>query len=566
MLSMSSCDRNDRVGMAFLVGSGIGGLDYLTFRGMELLQTADAVVYDALADEGLLSVCKSTCERYNVGKRGGSKDSSALQSEINDLLVKLTSVQGKQVVRLKAGDPFVFGRSKGEIHALQAARVPFEVVPGVTSAIAGPLMAGIAVTDPDVSRSFAVLSGFDKDSMMPEKLSGLLSVDTLVFLMSASRLEDLASRLIGAGFSPSTPVAVIRWAGHADKQQIWSADLETIVAVTTGESLSPAVIVVGKTAGQPICGPVERLSHGRESAIREKIAFAPYEGDQVLADRYETFLLDMDGVLWEGGHALPGAVEAVSELKRRGRRVLFVTNNSARTRAEVAAKLNGLAPFNATPGDVITSGWAAAKYLLSRGVTRCFMVGGEGLKRELEDAGVACVQLEREMRSEADFVDFLPDPAVGAVVSGVDFTFSWSKIAAASAYIQGGCMLIGTNPDTANSAGGRLMPENGAQLAALEAASGVSATVVGKPSKILVDLMESIYGCDPSTTIMIGDRIDTDITFGNVAGIATALVLTGVTTAAHIDSEVQKGTLTGDRCPKYIMDNLASAISGNGMR
>ena len=127
-------------------------------------------------------------------------------------------------------------------------------------------------------------------------------------------------------------------------------------------------------------------------------------------------------------------------------------------------------------------------------------------------------------------------------------------------------MLIGTNPDTANSAGGRLMPENGAQLAALEAASGVSATVVGKPSKILVDLMESIYGCDPSTTIMIGDRIDTDITFGNVAGIATALVLTGVTTAAHIDSEVQKGTLTGDRCPKYIMDNLASAISGNGMR
>lgn len=171
-------------GMAFLVGSGIGGQEYLTVRGMELLKTADAVVYDALADEALLSLCKASCEMHNVGKRGGERDTSTPQEEIDSLLVRLatspcpssssslspTGQAGRRVVRLKAGDPFIYGRSKGEIKALQAAGVPIEVVPGLTSAIAGPLMAGIALTDPELSKSFAVLSGFDKDSQMPDQV------------------------------------------------------------------------------------------------------------------------------------------------------------------------------------------------------------------------------------------------------------------------------------------------------------------------------------------------------------------------------------------------------------
>jgi siroheme synthase len=169
-------------GKAFLVGSGIGGEEFLTVKGMELLKTADAVVYDALADEALLSLCKPSCEFHNVGKRGGERDTSTPQEEIDSLLVRLanspgrassspsSSPDGKRVVRLKAGDPFIFGRSKGEIKALEAAGVPFEVVPGLSSAITGPLMAGIALTDPDLSKSFAVLSGFDKDSQMPDQV------------------------------------------------------------------------------------------------------------------------------------------------------------------------------------------------------------------------------------------------------------------------------------------------------------------------------------------------------------------------------------------------------------
>ena len=130
-----------------LVGSGIGGAEYLTVRARALLQRADAVVYDALADEELLALVPRHCERFFVGKRGGQRDKSAAQADIDALLVSLaTEGKCKVIVRLKAGDPFIFGRARSEVKALNAAGIKWHVEPGLSSALAAPLLAGVALT------------------------------------------------------------------------------------------------------------------------------------------------------------------------------------------------------------------------------------------------------------------------------------------------------------------------------------------------------------------------------------------------------------------------------------
>jgi uroporphyrinogen III methyltransferase / synthase len=229
-------------GKVYLVGAGPGDVAYLTVKAYNLLAVAQVLVYDALVDAQLLELVPTDCLKLDVGKRGGKP--STPQVEINNLLVKYCQ-QGKQVIRLKSGDPFIFGRCTSEIEALKATSCDFEVVPGISSAFAAPLLAGIPLTDPVLSRSFAVLTAHEPEILDWEALSRL---ETLVILMGGQHLAEIVHQLLRRGRSRLTPIAIIRWAG-TPQQQIWTAQLGNILEETTGLSLSPTVIVIGEVVG-----------------------------------------------------------------------------------------------------------------------------------------------------------------------------------------------------------------------------------------------------------------------------------------------------------------------------
>ncbi|MBW4563739.1 MAG: uroporphyrinogen-III C-methyltransferase [Mojavia pulchra JT2-VF2] len=233
---------SEQKGTVYLVGAGPGDVAYLTVKAYNLLSKTQVLVYDALVDAQLLQCVPSDCLKLDVGKRGGKPSTS--QAEINKLLIKYCQ-QGKQVIRLKSGDPFIFGRCTSEIEALKAAGCAFEVVPGISSALAAPLLAGIPLTDPVMSRCFAVLTAHEPDVLDWEALSRL---ETLVILMGGQHLEEIVHRLLRQGRSRSTPIAIIRWAGTPN-QQIWTAQLSNILEQTAGISLSPVVIVIGEVVG-----------------------------------------------------------------------------------------------------------------------------------------------------------------------------------------------------------------------------------------------------------------------------------------------------------------------------
>ncbi|ODG97427.1 porphyrin biosynthesis protein [Nostoc sp. KVJ20] len=229
-------------GKVYLVGAGPGDAAYLTVKAYNLLATAQVLVYDALVDGQLLQCVPDNCLKLDVGKRGGKP--STAQADINKLLVK-HCLQGKQIVRLKSGDPLIFGRCASEIEALKASGCDFELVPGISSALAAPLLAGIPLTDPVLSRCFAVFTAHEPEVLDWEALSRL---ETLVILMGGQHLPEIVHKLVRHGRSHLTPIAIIRWAGTPD-QQIWTAQLGNILEQTTGLSLSPAVIVIGEVVG-----------------------------------------------------------------------------------------------------------------------------------------------------------------------------------------------------------------------------------------------------------------------------------------------------------------------------
>lgn len=228
-----------QTGKVYLVGAGPGRLDYLTLQAHRLLSQADVLIYDALIADEILHLVPQTCETLYVGKRGG--EPSTPQAEINQLLVQHCQA-GKSVVRLKSGDPFIFGRCTAEMTALKTAGCDYEAVPGLSSVLAAPLLANIPLTDPVFSRTFAVVSAHEPDELNWEALSQL---ETLVVLMGAKRLAEVVHQLDKHGRSLDTPIAVIRWAGHPN-QQIWLGTLATILQATAHQALSPAVLVIGE--------------------------------------------------------------------------------------------------------------------------------------------------------------------------------------------------------------------------------------------------------------------------------------------------------------------------------
>ncbi len=226
-------------GIVYLVGAGIGNEEYLTIRGKRLLNVAEVLIYDALVDEQLLKLTSATCLKLCVGKRGGK--ASTPQAKINQLLITYC-LQGRQVVRLKSGDPFIFGRANEEIRALQQEGCDFELVPGISSALAAPLLAGIPLTDKNLSCCFTVLSGHE-----PELLdwSALATSDTLVVLMGGRSLGTIVAKLIEYRRSPDEPIAIVRNCGRSEQEIFWGT-LTDIVEKTRGRSLSPAIIIIGR--------------------------------------------------------------------------------------------------------------------------------------------------------------------------------------------------------------------------------------------------------------------------------------------------------------------------------
>jgi uroporphyrinogen III methyltransferase/synthase len=232
-------------GCVYLAGAGPGSLGLVTLRTRQLISLADVIVYDYLCNPDMLHWAKAGVETIYVGKSAGAH--TLTQDEINQLLVELAQ-KGKQVVRLKGGDPYVFGRGGEEAQVLVRAGIPFEVVPGVTSAIAAPSYAGIPVTHRDLASTVTFVTGHE-DPLKPgsaidwQHLARLRG--TKIFLMGVERLREIASRLMAEGADSSTPVALVRW-GTTTRQESLEGTLATIADLVEKRGFAaPAVTVVG---------------------------------------------------------------------------------------------------------------------------------------------------------------------------------------------------------------------------------------------------------------------------------------------------------------------------------
>ena len=246
----------EKTGCVWLIGAGCGSADLITVRGLKLLRQCDVVVYDDLIDSALLAEAPREAKRIYMGKRCGKH--SAPQEEISRVLVEQARA-GHRVARLTGGDPYVFGRGGEEAQALREAGVPYEEVPGISSAIAIPAAAGIPVTHRGVSRSLHIITGHTAGGGLPEGAEHLAALEgTLVFLMGLRHLEQIAESLLAAGKSPDTPAAVVS-GGNAAHPMTVRATLGTIARRTREADVRPpAVIVVGGTAALDLSGTVEK--------------------------------------------------------------------------------------------------------------------------------------------------------------------------------------------------------------------------------------------------------------------------------------------------------------------
>jgi len=248
----------------YLVGAGPGDPGLLTVRGDEVLRRADVVVYDRLSVESLLALAPAAAERISVGKAPGRV--TMAQEDINALLVE-KGRQHETVVRLKGGDPFVFARGGEEAEALMAADVAFEVVPGITSAIAVPAYAGIPVTLRHSSTSFTVVTGHEDPAVGDDGSVDWHAVarvgGTIVVLMGVARLRAIAEELLAAGLPRDTPAAAVRW-GTRPEQTVVRATLATLA---DHDLASPSVIVVGEVAAVDLTWFERRPLFGRRVVV-----------------------------------------------------------------------------------------------------------------------------------------------------------------------------------------------------------------------------------------------------------------------------------------------------------
>jgi len=232
-------------GKVYLVGAGPGDPELITLKGLKCIENADVIIYDYLASPSLLKHAQKHAEIIYVGKKGG--DHTLSQDRINALIAEKAQ-KGLTVTRLKGGDPFIFGRGAEEAEVLIDARIPFEIIPGVTSAIAAPAYAGIPLTHRKFTSTVAFVTGHEDPAKAESSIDWAAlakGIGTIVFLMGVKNLPHITDRLMHHGMPPDTPVALVRW-GTTPKQTTVSGTLDTIVERTKAAGLKPpAIIVVG---------------------------------------------------------------------------------------------------------------------------------------------------------------------------------------------------------------------------------------------------------------------------------------------------------------------------------
>ncbi|MCY4063578.1 MAG: HAD-IIA family hydrolase [Chloroflexi bacterium] len=246
---------------------------------------------------------------------------------------------------------------------------------------------------------------------------------------------------------------------------------------------------------------------------------------------------DMDGVLWRGSQALPGMTNFFDLLFERELDFVLATNNSSRTQDDYVDKLASMGVSGVQPRHIVTSGTATVRYLQTRypAGTPLHVLGGSGLKRMLSDAGFKLV-----------------DASADAVVCGIDVDLTYEKARTATLLIRAGARFIGTNPDPSFPAPEGLVPGAGSIIALIEAASGQSPTIIGKPARGMFDAaLRQLEAC-PEETLMIGDRIGTDIAGAQALGIQTALVMTGVETEISLQQSEVRPDLVFAGLPELI--------------
>ncbi|CAL1599034.1 unnamed protein product [Knipowitschia caucasica] len=285
---------------------------------------------------------------------------------------------------------------------------------------------------------------------------------------------------------------------------------------------------------------------------------------QVL-DSVDSVLFDCDGVIWRGDQAVPGASEVINLLKKHGKKVFFVTNNSSKTRKLYADKMS-LLGFNVTEDDVFGTAYCCALYLrtVCQLQGKVYLVGSDAMKQELEAVGIQQTGVGPDPISgkHADWANVPLDPEVKAVVVGFDEHFSYMKMNRAMQYLNQGCLFVGTNRDSRLPLeGGKAVPGTGCILQAVEAAAQREAQTVGKPNRFMFECVASQFGVEQERCLMVGDRLDTDILLGSNCGLKTLLALTGVNTVADALEHQRSG------CPKrqgmvpdYYVESIADLL------
>jgi len=260
-----------------------------------------------------------------------------------------------------------------------------------------------------------------------------------------------------------------------------------------------------------------------------------------LAKRFQAFIFDLDGVVYRGSQPLPHAIETIDLLMASGREVFFVTNNSGATREQYAERLQQMG-LSVTPDRILTSSWATVHYLQQHMPrARLFVVGEPGLKQELQTANFRLID-DPEVE--------LPD----AVVVGIDREFTYQRLAQAQWAILQGAQFIATNTDATYPAEGRVLPGAGSIVAAIQTATGKMPLVMGKPnSRILLPLLDE-HRISLDTTLVVGDRLETDIALAHALHMPSALVLTGVTTREDLENAPL------DLLPHWVLANLCDLL------
>ncbi|NXH15902.1 PLPP phosphatase, partial [Bucco capensis] len=278
-------------------------------------------------------------------------------------------------------------------------------------------------------------------------------------------------------------------------------------------------------------------------------------------------LFDCDGVLWAGERAVPGAPELLERLRRSGKAALFVSNNSRRSVAELERRFSRLGFRGVRAEHVFSSALCSALFLRQRllgsgggngsGSGRVFVMGGEGLRGEVRDAGL-------RLAGEGEPASGAAEP-VRAVLVGYDDQFTFAKLAQACGYLRDPqCLLVATDPDPWHPlSDGQRTPGTGSLTAAVETASGRKALVVGKPNTYMFECIVERFGVDPSRTLMVGDRLETDILFGKNCGLSTILTLTGVSRLEEAQAYMASDSAAAkDLVPNYYVDSIADLIPG----